>query len=137
MKTAIDANILFDTLSGTTEEAAAAEAALLEAGSKGALILSSVCYAELAARFHSLRDLDDFLDGFQLQYEEMSAVAAHRAGKMFREYRRRGGPRTRILPDFLVAAHAEVHADVLLTRDKRFFSMKMMKLKVIAPSHTF
>jgi predicted nucleic acid-binding protein len=35
-------------------------------------------------------------------------AALFRAGKVFQAYRRRGGTRTGVLPDFFIGAHAEV-----------------------------
>ena len=44
-------------------------------------------------------------------------AALFRAGKVFQAYRRRGGTRTGVLPDFFIGAHAEVSGLRLLTRD--------------------
>jgi predicted nucleic acid-binding protein len=55
------------------------------------------------------------------------------AGKFFREYKLRGGTRDRILPDFLIAAHAQLYADRLLTRDHRFFTGSFQGLIAVAP----
>jgi hypothetical protein len=40
------------------------------------------------------------------------------AGGMFRAYLDRGGKRGRVVPDFLIAAHAQELADRLLARDR-------------------
>ena len=37
-------------------------------------------------------------------------------------YRRSGGPRERIISDFLIGAHAAAEADTFLTRDRGFYA---------------
>jgi hypothetical protein len=46
-----------------------------------------------------------------------------------RVYKLRGGTRTRILADFLLAARAQLDSDHLLTRDDRFFTDAFPNLK--------
>jgi hypothetical protein len=49
------------------------------------------------------------------------------------QYRRRGGAKTRVLPDFLIGAHAAVEGWPLLTRDAGRIRTYFPRLEVIAP----
>ncbi len=134
MITAVDTNVLIDVISGTPEQIRQNETALRNALAEGNVLIALICYAELAGRFPQKRDLDIFLDLTGAAVTPIEPEAAYLAGRFFREYLQRGGPRTRILPDFLVAAHAQLHANRLLTRDKRFFSTTFPKLKAVSPA---
>jgi len=60
-----------------------------------------------------------------------SALAA---GTAWANYRRRGGSRKRVIADFLIGAHAIVHADRLLTRDRGFYRSYFSALDILDPS---
>ena len=65
----------------------------------------------------------------------MTGPVAFLAGELFHAHLpKRGGKRTRILPDFLVGAHAKLMADRLLTRDIRFFTDALVRLNAVTPS---
>lgn len=64
----------------------------------------------------------------------MPRPALFRAGKAFREYRRRGGTKSGVLPDFFIGAHAEVAGLCLLTRDAGRYRSHFPDVDLIAPS---
>ncbi|HEV2620235.1 MAG TPA: type II toxin-antitoxin system VapC family toxin [Acidobacteriaceae bacterium] len=134
MITAIDANVILDTLVGTPEEISVAHAALRSAEAQGGSVVSTVAYAEIAQRFQTKAKVDDFFSLLGCGIEPLDEESAFVAGQLARQYRLRGGSRTRILPDFLIGAHAQLRADRLLTRDRRFFRDTFPKLKAVLPS---
>lgn len=133
MVTAVDANIVLDTLVGNEAELSAAHAALDRAQREGSILISAVSYAEVAQRFRLKAKADDFFALLGCKVDPLDEETAFLAGQFAREYRLRGGTRTRILPDFLIAAHAQLRADRLLTRDKRFFKESFPKIKAVSP----
>ena len=135
MITAVDANVLLDILVGKEEEAGLSERALRAAALAGQLVISAICYAEVAGRFSSQGRADSFLQELSCEVQPLDQQIAFLAGQYFRSYRRRGGERSRILPDFLIAAHAQLKADRLLSRDKRFFGASFPKLKTVSPGN--
>lgn len=133
MTTAVDANVLLEFLAGTPAEIRVAHAALTTAKMAGALITSVVAYAEVAARFNSQAQADDFFALLNCKVQPLDPRAAFLAGHFFRDYKRRGGTRSRILADFLIAAHAQLNADRILTRDTRFYGPDFRRLKAVCP----
>jgi len=70
----------------------------------------------------------------QIQYEEFTKEAAHRAGVTNVNYCRRSPrPRTRFLADFLVSAQALARGYALVTRDRGYYRIYFPGLVLIEP----
>src|SRR5258708_3372760 len=60
-------------------------------------------------------------------------MALFLAGKAFTQYRRAGGIRSGVLPDFFIGAHAAVEQLPLLTRDSRRYRHYFPTVVLITP----
>lgn len=65
--------------------------------------------------------------------EAIPSAAAFLAGHAHAAYRRAGGMREAVLPDFLIGAHAAVTARPLLTRDPRRIATHIPGATLITP----
>ena len=133
MITAVDTSVLLDILSGDRDHGPRSAAALRQASADGALVASTVVWAELVGAYDDPRALTGRLDRLGLERIPDDRDVALTAGRAYRAYRKRGGTRRRILPDFLIGAHALTHADRLLTRDRRFYRSHFAKLTILEP----
>jgi len=135
MVTSVDTSVLLDVLLDDPQHAAFSVDALRRASVEGSLILCEVVLAEIAPTL-TAADLPQFLSDWNLTFVPSSQSSALLAGEMFRTYLERGGKRERVVPDFLVAAHAQTHAQRLLARDRGYYRDYFSQLKLWDPTHT-
>jgi predicted nucleic acid-binding protein len=66
-------------------------------------------------------------------YDAFTEECAYLAGQAFLRYRREGGPRQHLIPDFLVAAHASTQADRLAAIDRDDLRAHFPALPLLTP----
>jgi predicted nucleic acid-binding protein len=134
MITAVDTSVLLDVFLEQPKFAEASAAALQQADAAGSVVICDIVYAELASRFLRQETLDGALARLDIRVESFGRDINFEAGRAFRAYREKGGPRTRILSDFLIGAHAQERAAQLLTRDRGFYRAYFRRLKIFDPT---
>ncbi|MBU3694998.1 MAG: type II toxin-antitoxin system VapC family toxin [Rhodocyclaceae bacterium] len=97
------------------------------------LFINPVIYAEVSVAFSSIEHLEQELDALQIKVVEVPRPALFLAAKAHGEYRRRGGTRTGVLPDFFIGAQALVMRMPMLTRDARRYETYFSGLQIVAP----
>jgi predicted nucleic acid-binding protein len=129
----VDSNVILDVFTEDPKWSEWSSAALAEAAETGGLVINPIIYGEVSIRFPRIEDLDVALPRDRFVREPIPFAAAFLAGKVFVEYRRRGGPRSSPLPDFFIGAHAAVAGHRLLTRDPARYRVHFPKLQLITP----
>lgn len=132
MVTAVDSSVLLDVVANDPRWADASEAALRAAALQGSLVIGESVLAELTPAVGAAR-MEEYLDDWNLRFVPSSRASALLAGKIFAQYLARGGKGGRIVPDFLIGAHAQLHADRLLARDRGYLRDYFKGLKVWSP----
>ncbi len=133
MPTLVDANVLLDSLDEGSEWEDWSASMIASASETGVLVINPIIYAEVSVGFRSIDDLDDALPPEYFTRAPLPWEAGFLAGKVFEQYRRRGGAKRSPLPDFYIGAHAAVTGMTLLTRDARRYRAYFPKLRIIAP----
>ena len=133
MVTAVDTSVLLDVLLNDPQHAPASIAVPRRGSVEGSLILCEIVLAELAPTLAPV-EMPRFLSDWNLTFVPSSQSSAILAGEMFRSYLQRGGKRGRVVPDFLLAAHAQTHAQRLLARDRGYYRDYFKQLQLWYPN---
>lgn len=131
--TLVDTNVLLDVVTDDPTWADWSIEQLEAAALRGPLLINDVVYAELAVRYERIERLETFLSEAGLDMAAMPRSALFLAGKVFQKYRKAGGSRTGVLPDFFIGAHAAVDRVDLLTRDTARYRTYFPTVKLITP----
>ena len=131
--TLVDTNVLLDLVTNDPDWADWSIAQLEAASLNGPLLINDAVYAELGVRYDRVEDLDEFIARAGLSLTAMPRAALFLAGKVFAQYRRSGGARTGVLPDFFIGAHAAIAQLPLLTRNVGRYRSYFPTVPLIAP----
>ena len=156
MTAAVDTNILLDVLIPDQAFSISSRKLLDYHLSRGKLVISEVVFAELAAGFPSEEDLRLFLADTGMALVHSNTRSLSIAGMRWASFARKGDEsrvscarcghafgvacpqckavplkRFHVLADFLIGAHALVHADCLLSRDFGIYKTHFSDLNVV------
>jgi len=129
----VDTNVLLDLVTNDPDWADWSLARLEEAALAGPVAITDAVYAEVSVRYARMEDLDAMLEGARIDLVATPRAALFLAGKAFVRYRREGGARTGVLPDFFIGAQAAVMQVPLITRDARCYRTYFPAVVLIAP----
>ena len=130
----VDTNVLLDVVTRDPAWAEWSKRQLDAAALRDQLAINPVVYAELSAGFTMIEQVETVLGLAGITIVQMSRPALFMAGRVFQEYRKRGGNRAGVLPDFFIGAHAEAAGLRLLTRDGSRYRSYFPEVALIAPS---
>ena len=155
MITAVDTNILLDILIEDAKHFKDSKNLVDMYLAKGQLIISEVVYAELACQFDTESELREFLSSTSIKLVNSSEKALALSGEKWKVYSRKRKrelqcsecgkfvmvrcevcnsiitSKQRIIGDFIIGAHAQVHAELLLSRDRGFYRTYFKELNVL------
>ena len=129
MISAVDTSVLLDVFLADKQHGPRSRDWLREAYDRGAILICDLVYAELVPAFRDRRKLDEALGEINATISPINTGIAYEAGLRWMRYRHAGGPRTRIISDFLIGAHAAALADTFITRDRGFYTTYFPELK--------
>ena len=154
---AIDTNVLLDILISNTAHVETSLRCLTSIKPNDNLIICEVVFAELGSQFLSFNDLNKFLRDTGIRLTPSNEDSLFEASIAWKKYaaRKKGKIlcsacgkqqkatcaycneiilyRQHILSDFLIGAHARIHADRLITRNRGFYRKYFEGMKIIKP----
>jgi len=130
MITAVDTSVLIAIAKGEADAEQWTDV-LATARSAGDLVICDVVAAEFFALLLDDEKFRQSLSGLGIVFSPTSLDAARLAGRIFRAYRRKGGPREHLVPDFLIGAHAQRQADQIAAIDRGYLRRYFPRLWIL------
>ena len=132
MCTAVDSSVLWSIFRGENDARAWVDL-LVAVRRESSLTVCDVVFAEVSPLFATVADGLTALESLGIEFDALTPESAFAAGEIFRKYRREGGPRRHLIPDFLIAAHALHQAGRLAARDRGYLRRYFPELPVLTP----
>ncbi|MBA5802594.1 type II toxin-antitoxin system VapC family toxin [Rhizobium changzhiense] len=133
MATLVDTNILVDLAVVGSDWHGWSRRKMLDVFKDGPVLINPIIYSEFSVRYDDVDEVDRLLSQDEFRRENLPWPAAFAAAAAFRLYRRAGGGRERILPDFFIGAHAAIRGYRILTRDPSGYRSYFPSVDLITP----
>jgi predicted nucleic acid-binding protein len=133
MAVLVDTNVLVDVAVRDPKWLDWSRGQLLRLARHEPLVINPIIYSEFSVRYSDRDSVDALLPVSEFHRESLPWAAAFAAGVAFRIYRLAGGGRERVLPDFLIGAHAAIRGHKILTRDPKGYRSYFPDLDIISP----
>jgi len=96
-------------------------------------VVNPIIFSELCAGMESPAAVQELLDKLNIGEQALNHETLFLAAKAFVKYRKRGGQKTGVLPDFYIGAQAAVCHWPLVSRDKGRYTSYFPSVTVIMP----
>lgn len=131
MITAVDTSVLIDIFTDDPVFGASSSERFRECLREGTVVVCDIVWAETRGVFPDAEAFQNAMSALGIRYLSTEPEAAALAGKTWKEYRKAGGKKNRVVADFLIGSHALCQADRLLTRDRGYYRQYFKELKLI------
>jgi predicted nucleic acid-binding protein len=129
----VDTNVLIDVLQDDPQWSDWSIRQLRAQAQLHELAINPIIYSELSLMFESIEALQDTLAAMRLAFHEIPRPALFVAAKAFIRYRREGGTKQNVLPDFFIGGHAAVARCAVLTRDPARYRSYFPTVELLTP----
>ena len=129
----VDTNIWIDCIDATSPWHEWAVEQLQRQSERSPLHVNLIIYTELLVPGPNVDALDALLDVYDTLRSPLPWACASLTAVAFALYRRRGGSKSKPLPDFYIGAHAAVANLSLITRDPAPYKSYFPRLVLVAP----
>ncbi len=127
----LDSNIVIELLESDEDSQLFSTLAALKLSHRA--YANEIIFAEVASGFSDVGQVEGLFGAIGVSIAKLSLTDCFKAGRAFAEYRRRGGSRTSILPDFLIGAQAANRGWPLVTQDRKGFASYFPEVQLIDP----
>lgn len=122
MTAILDTSVLISALQPDHEFHSWSQEQIIVAKLEGPLLICDVAYSEFSVAMKTREETDQALSVLDLERPRASDRALFQAGKAFLAYKRRGGTKENVLPDYLIGAQAHDLKAKLITTNAKDFS---------------
>jgi predicted nucleic acid-binding protein len=133
MSVVVDTNVIIDIAEADPIWKPWSLSQLSMALADGPALICDIVFAELCSQYASVGEVEAVLATLGLTLQPLRKPALFRAAQAFAAYRRSGGTKDNVLPDFFIGAQAMDLGVPLLTRDTRRYRSYFPSLELIAP----